>query len=116
VNETKTTLNHENKNSCKSFIAQSDLVDPTQIVSAADKLHNLRAILMDYRTEHDKLWSRFNGGKEGTFWYYATLLEAFSGGKRLSPLLAELDRTLTTLEALANNGRRVEQPPRLPTS
>src|SRR4029077_19979314 len=46
VNETKTTLNHENKNSCKSFIAQSDLVDPTQIVSAADKLHNLRAILM----------------------------------------------------------------------
>jgi hypothetical protein len=27
VSETKTTLNHENKNSCKSFIAQSDLVD-----------------------------------------------------------------------------------------
>jgi (p)ppGpp synthase/HD superfamily hydrolase len=83
----------------------------TQIVSAADKLHNLRAILMDYRTERDKLWTRFNGGKEGTLWYYATLLEAFSGGKRLAPLLAELDRTLTTLEALANNRRRVNEPP-----
>jgi len=83
----------------------------TQIVSAADKLHNLRAILMDYRTEHDKLWSRFNGGKEGTLWYYAALLEAFHGGKRLAPLLAELDRTLTALEALANNGRRVKHPP-----
>ena len=82
----------------------------TQIVSAADKLHNLRAIVMDYRTEGDKLWSRFNGGKEGTLWYYAALLEAFPGGRRLAPLLAELDRTLTTLEALANNGRRVKQP------
>jgi GTP pyrophosphokinase len=83
----------------------------TQIVSAADKLHNLRAILMDYRTERDKLWSRFNGGKGGTLWYYAALLEAFPGGKRLAPLLAELDRTLTILEALANNGLRVKHPP-----
>src|SRR6266567_5339816 len=83
----------------------------TQVVSAADKLHNLRAILMDYRTEHDKLWSRFNGGKEGTLWYYAALVGAFPGGKRLAPLLAELDRTLTTLEALANNGCRVKRPP-----
>jgi (p)ppGpp synthase/HD superfamily hydrolase len=87
----------------------------TQIVSAADKLHNLRAILMDYRTERDKLWSRFTGGKKGTLWYYAALLEAFPGGKRLAALLAELDRTLTTLEALANNGRRVKQPSPLPT-
>jgi (p)ppGpp synthase/HD superfamily hydrolase len=83
----------------------------TQIVSAADKLHNLRAILMDYRTERDKLWSRFNGGKEGTLWYYAALVEAFPGGKRLTPLLTEIDRTLTTLEALANNRRRVKEPP-----
>jgi len=50
----------------------------TQIVSAADKLHNLRAILMDYRTEGDKLWSRFNGGKEGTLWYYAAAARSFS--------------------------------------
>jgi len=81
----------------------------TQIVSAADKLHNLRSILIDYRTERDNLWSRFNGGKEGTLWYYAALLGAFRGGKRLGPLLAELDRTLTILEVLANNGRRVKQ-------
>ena len=87
----------------------------TQIVSAADKLHNLRAIVMDYRTEGDKLWSRFNGGKEGTLWYYGALVDAFAGGKRLASLLAELNRTLTTLETLANNGHRVKQPPPLPT-
>jgi (p)ppGpp synthase/HD superfamily hydrolase len=100
----------------KAYIAHlRDAPVSTQIVSAADKLHNLRAILMDYRTEHDKLWSGFNGGKEGTLWYYAALLEAFPGGKRLASLLAELNRTLTSLETLANNGRRVKQPPPLPT-
>ena len=85
----------------------------TQLVSASDKLHNLRAILMNYRTDGDKLWSRFHGGKEGTLWYYAALFEAFSGGKRLAPLLAEIDRTLSALEALANNRRRVKRPPAL---
>jgi (p)ppGpp synthase/HD superfamily hydrolase len=83
----------------------------TQIVSAADKLHNLRAILMDYRTEDDKLWSRFNGGKKGTLWYYAVLLAAFNSGERLDPLVAELDRTLKTIEKLTNNGRLETQPP-----
>src|SRR5713101_6021008 len=40
-----------------------------KLVSASDKLHSARAILADYRQEGDKLWSRFNGGKEGTLWY-----------------------------------------------
>jgi (p)ppGpp synthase/HD superfamily hydrolase len=39
---------------------------PTQLVSASDKLHNVRAILMSYRTDGEKLWGRFRGGKEGT--------------------------------------------------
>jgi len=83
----------------------------TQLVSASDKLHNVRAILMNYRTDGEKLWDRFQGGKEGTLWYYAALLEAFSKSEKLAPLLTEIDRTLTTLEALANNRRRVRQPP-----
>jgi (p)ppGpp synthase/HD superfamily hydrolase len=89
----------------------------TQIVSAADKLHNLRSILKDYRTVGDKLWSRFNGGREGTLWYYAALVNAFHG-KRIVPLVEELDRNLATLEAIANNGKRVKQltSPPLPNS
>ena len=31
-----------------------------RLVSAADKLHNARAILADYRERGDALWSRFN--------------------------------------------------------
>ena len=40
--------------------------DSVRLVSAADKLHNARAILKDYRELGESLWDRFNGGKEGT--------------------------------------------------
>src|SRR5947208_11955849 len=84
----------------------------TKLVSAADKLHNVRAILMDYRQEGEKLWSRFNGGKQGTLWYYRELVNAFTG-KRIQPLVQEINRTLTELESLANKGVPVERPPRI---
>ncbi len=82
----------------------------TKLVSASDKLHNVRAILMDYRQEGERLWSRFNGGKQGALWYYRALVNAFSG-KRIQPLVQELDRTLTQLELLSNNGAQVKHPP-----
>ncbi len=83
---------------------------PTKLVSASDKLHNIRAILMDYRQEEEKLWSRFNGGKQGALWYYRALVNSFNG-KRIQSLVQELDRTLTELESLSNNGAQVQQLP-----
>jgi len=95
----------------------------TKLVSASDKLHNVRAVLMDYRKEGEKLWSRFNGGKQGALWYYRALVRAFRSKSRklarervrpsggLSRLAEELDRTLTQLELLSNNGAQVNQPP-----
>ena len=47
----------------------------TRLVSAADKLNNVRSILSDYREVGESIWSRFNGGREGTLWYYRSLLE-----------------------------------------
>jgi (p)ppGpp synthase/HD superfamily hydrolase len=83
---------------------------PTKLVSASDKLHNVRAILMDYRQEGEKLWSRFNRGKRGALWYYRALVDAFRG-KRIQPLVQEIDRTLTELELLSNKGSCVDKPP-----
>ena len=83
---------------------------PTKLVSASDKLHNVRAILMDYRKEGERLWSRFNGGKQGALWYYRALVKAFTG-QRIEPLVQELNRTLTQLEFLSNHGAQVKQPP-----
>src|SRR3977135_4408302 len=82
----------------------------TKLVSASDKLHNVRAILMDYRKEGERLWSRFNGGKQGALWYYRALVKDFTG-KSIEPLVQDLNRTLTQLEFLSNNGAQVKQPP-----
>ncbi len=70
-----------------------------RLVSLADKVHNARSILQDYRTHGDSVWKRFNGGKEGSLWYYRTLTEVFRE-KGSSPLLDELDRVVTSLEIL----------------
>ncbi len=85
----------------------------TKLVSAADKLHNARAILMDYRQEGEDLWSRFNGGKKGTLWYYRALVSAFGRDRKIRPLVQEFERVVSKLEAVANNGKRVERPPEL---
>ena len=37
----------------------------------ADKLHNVRSILADYRRHKENLWMRFTAGKEEQFWLEA---------------------------------------------
>jgi len=49
----------------------------TRLVSAADKLNNVRSILSDYREVKESIWSRINGGRDGTLWYYRTLRDEF---------------------------------------
>jgi hypothetical protein len=48
------------------------------LVSLADKTHNAEAILFDYRVLGVSLWDRFNGGADGTRWYYKALADVFS--------------------------------------
>lgn len=71
-----------------------------RLVSASDKLHNSRAILSDFRQVGDTVWTRFKGGKDGTLWYYRSLVTAFRQAGN-SPLIDELDRVVTELENLA---------------
>jgi GTP pyrophosphokinase len=71
--------------------------EPARRVAAADKLHNLRAVLRDYRVEGEALWRRFNAGRDAILWYHREMLAVFeSFGPR--SLAAELRRTLTELE------------------
>jgi hypothetical protein len=46
-------------------------------VSAADKLYNARAILTDYRSLDEGLWSRFSAPREDILWYYESLSRIF---------------------------------------
>ena len=70
-----------------------------RLVSAADKLHNARSILNDYRSLKEDLWRRFNGGREGTLWYYRSLVNAFREAGS-TPVVEELDRVVSELERL----------------
>ncbi|MBW2733990.1 MAG: HD domain-containing protein [Deltaproteobacteria bacterium] len=71
--------------------------DSIRLVSAADKLHNARSILTDYRALGEKLWPRFRAGREGTLWYFTQLAGIFSkhGPKSLAEdlqdVVSELD-------------------------
>lgn len=70
-----------------------------RLVSAADKLHNAQSILRDYRLLGEELWQRFHGGKEGTLWYYRSLIEAFRANES-TPIIDDLERVVHELEFL----------------
>lgn len=74
-----------------------------RLVSAADKLHNARSILADYREIGEPVWERFQGKRNGTLWYYRALLDEFRKGKA-NPLINQLERVVNELEAAAVSG------------
>lgn len=56
--------------------------DSVRLVAAADKLHNVRALLREYRRQGEAVWGFFRGGRDGTLWYYRAVV-----GALLSPNL-----------------------------
>ncbi len=84
----------------EDYIAHLATASPsTLLVSAADKVHNARAIVRDLRTSGEDLWTRFSGGRE-SLWYYRSLVTAFrSGGNK--ELVDELDRVVSEMEQLS---------------
>ena len=82
---------------------------PALRVSLADKLHNGRSILTDYRTLGDALWARFGQGQGlATRVYYRSLALAFEAerarmGEAAGPYVDELRRTVDAITALAEH-------------
>lgn len=44
------------------------------LISTADKLHNLMSIMDDLEEIGERLWERFNAGKEKQLWWYTEIL------------------------------------------
>ncbi len=65
------------------------------LVAAADKLHNVRDLHEDYLALGEDLWERFEGGRDGTLWYYqamaAALLDAGAPRRLVDPLQRAID-------------------------
>ena len=88
------------------FLASLEIApEDAVLVVLADKVHNARTLLLDYRTRGEAIWSRFHGGREGTLWYLRQMVEALAAHGR-TPLLDELERTVAELERLAARADR----------
>ena len=86
---------------------------PVLRVTAADKLHNCRDIVLDVESEGPQRMARFNGGVQGTCWYYGEmvgLLTANLPGSRLTPLLDASARRLHELAGVEFPAARPRPP------
>jgi (p)ppGpp synthase/HD superfamily hydrolase len=84
-----------------SYIARiPKMSNSARLVSAADKLHNARAILRQLRESGPKVWDHFKGGKDGTLWYNRCLVQAFRTAG-VTAVVEELDRVVTRIEEIA---------------
>ena len=60
----------------ENYLAHLENASPSVcLVSAADKLHNVRSIMRDYREHREEIWARFQGRRDGTLWYYETVAD-----------------------------------------
>lgn len=66
-----------------------------RLITAADKLHNLRSMITDYAKQGEALWLRFKRGRTETAWYYRAVTESLKSSERRDhPLIRELDETV----------------------
>jgi (p)ppGpp synthase/HD superfamily hydrolase len=97
-----------------SYVAHlPDVTDEATLrVALADKVHNARSIVRDYRAEGHALWDRFpNKTVDDQLWYYRALLEFF-GARHAGPLVEDLRRALAELEELAAADSMATEPHR----
>jgi len=81
----------------EKYLRHLQSAEPEAIpIILADKIHNARSILRDYRLLGDAVWKRFKGGKEGTLWYYRALaatlanMDSSWAAPELSRIVSEL--------------------------
>ena len=78
----------ERKQAHIDHIATADM--DTLIVTAADKVHNGRAIATDLQTIENEVWKRFNASREDILWYYSTFHDELAKRKVTPALLNPL--------------------------
>jgi (p)ppGpp synthase/HD superfamily hydrolase len=70
-----------------------------QLISAADKLYNAKAILEDNRKIGPRVWERFKRGRNDQLWYFDELIKVFKS--------SEVNRIVDELERVVNELRQV---------
>ncbi|MGE0816162.1 MAG: HD domain-containing protein [Vicinamibacterales bacterium] len=97
----------------RAYVAHVPSLPPsTVLVSASDKVHNVSAILSDFRVVGHDVWQRFNpaAGMPGVIGYYRGLVTAYRTTGHHQRLVDELERVVSALEEAAGH-RGVWPPP-----
>ena len=83
-----------------------------QLVSAADKLHNLTSMRVEHVEQGDLLWQRFHRGRASIEWYYRAIANSLSATDVADhPLVRELQATVTAFFGPASAGVSENPPP-----
>jgi GTP pyrophosphokinase len=86
----------------EEYLARLPEASPEALrVSCADKLHNLRTVLADYRKVGERVFDRFTAGRDETLWYYRSLVGVYEA-RGAGAHAEELARVLRDLEALVS--------------
>ena len=75
------------------------------LVSAADKLHNLTALVRDVQRDGPETMRRFNAAPDRVIWYHAGIAEALAPHRDAAPVqeMAEMNARLAELLGLPAN-------------
>jgi (p)ppGpp synthase/HD superfamily hydrolase len=71
-----------------------------QLISAADKLYNAKAILEDYRKIGALVWERFKRGRNDQLWYFDELITVFKSSG-VNRIVDELERVVNELRQVS---------------
>lgn len=75
-----------------------------RLVSASDKLYNVRAIVRDYRQVGEAVWARFSAPPADVLWYYQSLTDVF-GREKDGGVADELARAVDELRDIVEGSR-----------
>ena len=69
-------------------------------VTCADKLHNVQSMATDYAVIGERLWDRFNSGRQAQEWYYRGLVDSLCNQIEQHPdnsIFHQLERAVNEL-------------------
>lgn len=70
------------------------------LVATADKIHNMRSALDEYRIHGDSVWEKFKRNADNLIWFYTEAAKVINGHLD-HPLVEEMNRLLSELQATA---------------
>ncbi len=77
-----------------------EMSNDSLLVKSADVLHNITDQIADYKIEGDKMFERFNAGKEVQLERYNKLISAIDNKWKENPLINELKEKLSEVNKL----------------